>query len=754
MRSSAHPSSSSSSSSCPSAAGPADTPISLPSPSPTERNLPRPASASAAIGDSPEFLEYRDVPQGVIAARRSASPAARRGFDYDLSGRDAGQDDQRIGPALGRGGAGPPRRTSTTSPIAWATAARCSARGRPACSPLPRTLRRASQAAIDRARPRRRPSTTRSSPRSRTTSFAAGATWRLAVARRDSGLDVALQPGDGLDRSTRATAIGGARATARPASASACRTRSRSRSPSTTTTHDRRSRRRAGAEMGGPERERAVRRVSQRHRSAPRGQPLPGDRRHRARRAARARTTRPPPARARPRSASRPTTTRSPPTRAAAVRLPLRTRVTADVTVRALAAVGRSPARVHHQHRRSVDAADPAAVPIDALDGAIDIDSQTVQVTSAPWSRLSAARRASAGTRWTTARRASPCPESRAWTRSWEGVPADHRPLLPRAHARGGARSATASAPGGLEAGHRQEDITRTFRETEETSETTWTGALSGRAARGRPPAPSLRARPPRLRGLRFAPLAGRVAGQRASGAQPRRGTALRPGGARPGSRGRAPRAGAPSGARARRRRTRWSCGRYPLTAVRAREHAGPRGLRRRVRGSGRTLERARVLLPGARVELPARAAQPAAGHLHRPARHLGRRRCPTPFTPWARGFAADLDPGRTTLRLEGVVPAVGRARGFRAARPAAPPTSRRTSPPLTTCAGSPCPRRSSTASARGGRSRLGPSWEAQAVSDSIDEGRPDYVPGAFVLAPRSLDYGAIVAHARVTRRW
>ena len=47
-----------------------------------------------------------------------------------------------------------------------------------------------------------------------------------------------------------------------------------------------------------------------------------------------------------------------------------------------------------------------------------------------------------------------------------------------------------------------------------------------------------------------------------------------------------------------------------------------------------------------------------------------------------------------------------------------------------------------------------GASWDGQAVSDSIDEGRPDYVPGAFVLAPRSLDYGAIVVHARVTRRW
>jgi hypothetical protein len=35
-----------------------------------------------------------------------------------------------------------------------------------------------------------------------------------------------------------------------------------------------------------------------------------------------------------------------------------------------------------------------------------------------------------------------------------------------------------------------------------------------------------------------------------------------------------------------------------------------------------------------------------------------------------------------------------------------------------------------------------------------VDEGRPDYVPGAFVLTPRDFDYGAAVLHARVTRRF
>ena len=44
--------------------------------------------------------------------------------------------------------------------------------------------------------------------------------------------------------------------------------------------------------------------------------------------------------------------------------------------------------------------------------------------------------------------------------------------------------------------------------------------------------------------------------------------------------------------------------------------------------------------------------------------------------------------------------------------------------------------------------------WEGQRVSDVIDEDRPDYVPGAFVLTPRDFDYGVIVLQARVTRRW
>jgi hypothetical protein len=44
--------------------------------------------------------------------------------------------------------------------------------------------------------------------------------------------------------------------------------------------------------------------------------------------------------------------------------------------------------------------------------------------------------------------------------------------------------------------------------------------------------------------------------------------------------------------------------------------------------------------------------------------------------------------------------------------------------------------------------------WDGQQVSDVIDEDRPAYVPGAFILAPRDYDYGALVLQARITRRW
>ena len=47
-----------------------------------------------------------------------------------------------------------------------------------------------------------------------------------------------------------------------------------------------------------------------------------------------------------------------------------------------------------------------------------------------------------------------------------------------------------------------------------------------------------------------------------------------------------------------------------------------------------------------------------------------------------------------------------------------------------------------------------GAAWDAQHVDDTIDEGRPDYVPFAFLLTPLAFDYGAAVLHARITRRW
>jgi hypothetical protein len=116
-------------------------------------------------------------------------------------------------------------------------------------------------------------------------------------------------------------------------------------------------------------------------------------------------------------------------------------------------------------------------------------------------------------------------------------------------------------------------------------------------------------------------------------------------------------------------------------------------------------------------------------------------------------GFAADLDPGRTTLRLDA---AFQRSDGLADFESAPGGT-----PDLAFDIAAFDDVRWLTVSAEvehrvraGWAVAVGAWWDGQAVSDVTDEGRPDYVPGAFVLAPRSLDYGAVVVYARLTRRW
>ncbi len=116
-------------------------------------------------------------------------------------------------------------------------------------------------------------------------------------------------------------------------------------------------------------------------------------------------------------------------------------------------------------------------------------------------------------------------------------------------------------------------------------------------------------------------------------------------------------------------------------------------------------------------------------------------------------GLAADLDPGRTTLRLEASFQRSNGLADFYSAPGGTPDLAE-------DIAAFDDVRWVTVSAEVEHRVRAGwsvgacASWDSQVVSDSIDEGRPDYVPGAFVLAPRSLDYGALIVQARVTRRW
>ena len=161
----------------------------------------------------------------------------------------------------------------------------------------------------------------------------------------------------------------------------------------------------------------------------------------------------------------------------ASVRLPLRTRVTADASF-ARWRQSDAPLPAFTTNTAVLAAADTAVVPIGALDGAIDIDSQTVQVTSAPWSRLSLRARVRRYAMDNRTPRVA-LPGVARLDAVWEAVP---RLTVPYSHRRTRVEGSIGYGLGSwrAEAGHWQEDFARTFRETEETNETAWTGALSG----------------------------------------------------------------------------------------------------------------------------------------------------------------------------------------------------------------------------------------------------------------------------------
>ena len=390
-----------------------------------------------------------------------------------------------------------------------------------------------------------------------------------------------------------------------------------------------------------------------------------------------------------------------------------------------------------------------AAVPVGALDGSIDIDSQTVQITSAPWSGLSLRVRAR---RYAMDNRTErvPLPGVARLDAVWEAVP---RLTVPYSHDRTQVEGSVGYGFGSwrVEAGHRRQDVARTFRETEETRETAWTGALSG-------PLPSdgfLRLhyehghRDFEAYDSRLSPGASRVNVHpvRSLGAGRRYDQA-----ARDLDRVGARLEVAPLAAVVVAASYSLDLRVYPATAyglVRTRAHVASADA---------------SLAPGGRWSATAFYALELESSFQR------LRHSPQPTISidlrdvWdatlsdtvhslGAGFAADLDSGRTTLRLDAAFQRADGLGDFESAPGGTPDLAEDIDAFndvrwLTLSAE--VEHRVSTAWSLAALV----SWDRQAVSDLVDEGRPDYVPGAFVLATRSLDYSAVVAQARVTRRW
>ena len=267
-------------------------------------------------------------------------------------------------------------------------------------------------------------------------------------------------------------AIEDARATGRRASGSACRTRWRSRSPSTTQrtpSPSAPSWSASGASWPAACSTTPIATTSRGSswttRSARRTPPPPAR--------TSAPTTRPPPARGRPMSGWRRTTTRSPRRQAHPCASPAHARQRRRL-LRALAAVGRAPARLHDQRRprrpdrRLGSGGGPRGRARRIHRHRLPDRAGQLRAVVAPV----AAGCAHGGMRWTTGRSACPCPESRASTRCGKRCRASPSPTRTTAR-RSRARSATASAPGG------------------------WRRATAGRTSRGPSARPRRRARPP-----------------------------------------------------------------------------------------------------------------------------------------------------------------------------------------------------------------------------------------------------------------
>jgi hypothetical protein len=715
------------------------------------QDLPFPAANEISLGlsgvwgdgHSPEFLEYRDVPQGVTLPAFRLSGRAK-GFDYDLAGRDAIQDDQRYRARVERGGL-EVRGHLDDIPHRLGDVRTVFGQGAPGTHALPEALRRSVQDAIDQ---RTVPLDYALLAPIADDMLRGGRDVSLEVARREAGLDVALQPRADLSlraryghrrrEGYRASGLGfglqNAVEVAEPVDDStntiemAAELERKWGVLKAGVQYDAYRNHVAGLTVDNPFRATDA--------TAPGAQLGPND--ITAAGARQAAVSVAPDNEALTANAGM------------ALRLPLRTRVTADATFARwrqtdgpLAAFTTNTAIT-----APVAVTDPAAVPVAALDGDIHIDSQTVQVTSAPWSRLSVRgrfRRYEMDNR--TPRVA--LPGVARLDAVWEAVP---RLTVPYSHARTRAEATVGYGFGSwrLEAGHRQEDVTRTFREAEETSDTAWTAALSGalpatghlrlhyeHAHRGFEAYDSRRS--PGASRVNTHPVRSLGAGRRYDQADrdlDRVGARLEM---------------APWEAIVLAASYALDARTYPLTAyglVQTRAHVASADAS--VTPGGRW--NAHAFYAFERESSFQRIRHSPLLSISIDLRDIWDADLSDTVHALGAGLSADLDPG-TTLRLDA---SYQRSDGF-ADFSSAPGGT----PDLALDIAAFDDVRWATVSVevehrvRAGWSvAAGAWWETQTVSDVIDEGRPDYVPGAFVLAPRSLDYGVVVVQARVARRW
>ena len=688
---------------------------------------------------SHEVLEYRDVPRGVtLPAFRFAGHEL--GFDYDISGRDAGQDDQRYRARLGRGTWTlaatfddlPHRLGDGRTPFGE------SGRG---VFTLPAGLQRSVESALEARRAAGEPLDYAFLAPIATDILRGAREIDLGFGRRTGAVEAVLKPSAGLALrasygqqrrdGTRASGVGFGLLNAVEVA-----------EPVDDVTHDAAIGAeiekgwgvlRAGVGYAGYRNELARLAVDNPFRATDAAAPfahLGPDQRTVA--AARfAEVAVPPDNDAITANAG------------AAFRLPLRTRLTADVTAARWQTVGAARFAI------TTNSAIATAAPPPALDGSIHTGSQTVSLTSAPWARLSLRgryRRYDMDNR--TPRMTLP-----AIARLDAVLEAVPRITVPYSHEKARAEASVAYGIGSwrLEAGGRRDEIDRTFRETVTTRETAWTGALSGAL----PADGHLRLHYERAHrdfaayDSRLSPGASRVNVHpvRSLGAGRRYDQAVRD----------ADRAGArieiaPAEPVVLAASYSLHLDRYPLT---------PYGL---VRTRTHAVSADAAVTPGGRWSAHAFYALELASGFQR------MRHSPQPSISidlrdiWdatlddtvhsiGAGLAADIVPGRTTLRIEASFQDAEGFGGFRSAPGGIPDLAE----DIAAFDDTRWLSVSAEVEHRVGSSwRLGAGawWDGQSVSDLIDEDRPDYVPGAFVIAPRGWDYGVFAVTARISRRF